>query len=157
MNMSSIIALVLVIIVILMWVWHKRGGTATENFAYSDPRIKPGPKYSTWIDPKFIQSTWPGPPETVVGFHFTNWCGFCKSMKPIWERVKKRLSTPGSKIKFVENDEEKNSTPSIDSVPAIIMYRDGVMHKYDGTQDEEKLIQWILTVTHERNYLFPLK
>ena len=81
----------------------------------------------------------------VVGFHYTNWCGYCQLMKPVWEQVKQNLSCGDySGIILLENDETKNPTPGVDSYPTIIRYQNGSARKYKGHADYQELRTWIL-------------
>lgn len=87
-----------------------------------------------------------GKDSIVVGLHYTNWCGYCKRMKPIWEKLKKEFNTPEySGITMIENDEEKAPTPGIDHYPTIYKYRGGKMREYKGLADYDQLRTFILT------------
>jgi thioredoxin 1 len=81
--------------------------------------------------------------EDVIRLHYTNWCGFCKKMKPVWEQVKNEL---GGKVNMVEIDEEVAKTPGIQGYPTIIKNRAGkAAEKYSGEIDAQKLKQFILS------------
>jgi len=93
--------------------------------------------------------SWPGPKTMIVGFHYTDWCGYCKRMKPTWDAVKsKLLSNPANKIVFVENNEESNPTEGINAFPTIIKYQNGIADIYRGNADPDRLSQWIMSVSH---------
>lgn len=74
----------------------------------------------------------------VVTLHYTNWCGACRMMKPVWNELKQ---TPG--YKFVEIDEDKTPTKWIKGYPTIYLYRDGNLHEYPGGADLAKLREFI--------------
>ena len=74
----------------------------------------------------------------IVVLHYTNWCGWCKKMKPIWEKVK--AANPN--MTFQEVDEDKAKNPWIKSYPTILLYTNKV-HKYEGGPDFEKLNAWV--------------
>jgi len=76
----------------------------------------------------------------TVTLHYTEWCSFCKKMKPVWQQVKNDL---GGQVRFIEVDEDKNPTPGITGYPTIVKY-DGNYSRYSGEADARKLKQWIL-------------
>ncbi len=78
-----------------------------------------------------------------VTLHYTNWCGACKLMKPVWARVKVALA--GSNITFAELDEDTAKTPGIDGYPTIILVDEfGHAHQYPYDADFERLRNWII-------------
>lgn len=125
--------------------WKSKAFRAFErNFAIEnmigDPNMVPKP----------IRSYYKSLPESeskiTVGLHYTNWCPYCKKMKPVWEAVKSNLS--GDRFKqlvMFENDEEINPTPGVTSYPTIIKYRGGKAREYKGVADYEQLRTWILS------------
>lgn len=108
-----------------------------------DPNVVPGPivsYYRTLTKEQF------GENHTVVGLHYTDWCGYCKLMKPIWYELKKELSgNPDySALVMVENDEQAKPTPGITGYPTIVKYVGGKARIYDGRADKDQLRQFIL-------------
>jgi thiol-disulfide isomerase/thioredoxin len=78
-----------------------------------------------------------------VTLHYTQWCGYCKNMKPIWEQVK--LATAASGILFNEIDEDVARTPGVTGYPTIIMLNErGERSKYDGPADFATLRAWVV-------------
>lgn len=87
-----------------------------------------------------------GKDAIIVGLHYTDWCHYCKLMKPIWFRVKRNLeSGPYSAVKMVEVNEDETPTRGINGYPTIIKYRGGKARKYDGLADYNQLREWILS------------
>ncbi|QJX70862.1 hypothetical protein F-liban_93 [Faustovirus] len=80
----------------------------------------------------------------TVMMYYTNWCGYCKQMKPIWEAVKIRMKQEDDTIIFNENNEEKSPTPGISAYPTIFVYVDRVAYRYEGGPDAERLYNFIL-------------
>lgn len=79
-----------------------------------------------------------------VTLHYTNWCHYCKLMKPVWSRVKKY--TEGSGIVYAEVDEDINRTAGIYSYPTIMMTDEyGRVAQYPGGADFESLRAWVLS------------
>lgn len=83
----------------------------------------------------------------VVTLYYTNWCHYCKLMKPVWAQVKLNLAPNG--IVFAENDEEKNRTEGITGYPTILMVDEyGKKYKYEGGANAALLTSWILSPNH---------
>lgn len=81
----------------------------------------------------------------VVGLHYVDWCGYCKRMKPVWDKLKNDLSTTEySGVVMIENDEEAKPTPGVDSYPTIYKMRNGKMQKYKGRADYSQLREFVL-------------
>lgn len=87
-----------------------------------------------------------GENSLVVGLHYTEWCGYCKRMKPVWAQVRKNIeSNPDlSGVKFIEIDEDKTPTAGITSYPTIIRYKDGRAREYKGVADYDIIRSFIL-------------
>lgn len=114
------------------------GGESMANWVNNE--ISPEPVYS------YYSSNYSNMPKSIIGFHYTNWCGYCKRMWPIWNKVKSNLE---GKVMFIENEESPgNKTPGVTSYPTIISYRNGVANKYTGGYDYEQLRTWILKAVH---------
>lgn len=87
-----------------------------------------------------------GQHSIVVTLHYTDWCSYCKRMKPVWEKVKQSLSGPQySGITFVENDEDKFPTVGVESYPTIVKLREGKARKYLGRADFDQIRKFILS------------
>lgn len=86
---------------------------------------------------KFVNST------RTVTLHYTNWCHYCKQMKPVWNAVKS--STLANGIVFREVDEDVAKTPGITGYPTILMVDEhGKTSQYNGGSDMVSLRNWIL-------------
>jgi thiol-disulfide isomerase/thioredoxin len=85
-----------------------------------------------------------GKPTIVL--YKTEWCGFCKSMKPVFEKVKTDSANTGIIFKIVDCDEVK--VPFVNSYPTII-YTDtaGKSFKYSGRADYQQLLKFVLSPT----------
>jgi thiol-disulfide isomerase/thioredoxin len=80
-----------------------------------------------------------------VYLHYTNWCGACKSMKPVWDQVK---SSAGG-VTFIEVDEDKAKNEWVRGYPTIIMVNErGQRIQYDGGANYGTLLRWVLSPVH---------
>lgn len=76
----------------------------------------------------------------VIDFYAT-WCGPCKAMEPVIEKAAK---TYAGKIKFYRVDVDKNQEWSnylgISSIPTLVIYKNGGIHKVEtGYKDYGQL------------------
>lgn len=83
----------------------------------------------------------------TVTLYYTNWCKFCKIMKPVWQQVKDRAAHSG--IVFVEIDGDKQKTPGVTSYPTIMMIVDGKSYKYGGKADYQQLWRFVMNIKPE--------
>lgn len=89
---------------------------------------------------EIIQSDQP----TLVDF-YAEWCGPCKMMKPILEKVKQDL---GSKAKIITVDVDRNQAAAnvfkIRGVPTLILFKKGeVVWRQSGVVAAERLKELI--------------
>lgn len=80
----------------------------------------------------------------LVDFHAT-WCGPCKMLSPIIQRVAKKV---GDSVRVVKIDVDKNqslaNTLSVRGVPTIILYKDGKqVWRQSGVVQERDLLKII--------------
>ncbi len=90
----------------------------------------------------FTYEKFTGP--TIITFYYTNWCGHCKVMKPVWNEVKASVGW-SSNIVFNESDEDKNKTPGITGYPTIKKQSGIYTTQYSGGPDVAQLQAWILS------------
>lgn len=79
---------------------------------------------------------------TLVDFYAT-WCGPCKAMHPVLERLKELL---GGNIRILKLDVDRNSALAaeygIQSVPTLMLFRSGnVLWRQSGAMSVEDLKQ----------------
>ena len=79
---------------------------------------------------------------TLVDFYAT-WCGPCKAMHPVLERLKEQL---GGHIRILKLDVDRNSALAaeygIQSVPTLMLFRSGnVLWRQSGAMSVEDLRQ----------------
>jgi thiol-disulfide isomerase/thioredoxin len=113
--------LVVAIIIVLILVWYFRKDKIVET-----------------MYPRLINQS------RTVTLHYTNWCGACKMMKPVWNDVIMKTKNQG--IVFVEVDEDIAQTPGIEGYPTIrCLDRNGRTYQYPGGPDFESLLTWVVS------------
>jgi thioredoxin 1 len=80
-------------------------------------------------------------PLVLVDFHAT-WCGPCKMLSPIIERVAKKT---GDNVRIVKIDVDKNQplagSLGVRGVPTLILYKDGEkVWRQSGVVQERELL-----------------
>lgn len=81
---------------------------------------------------------------TLVDF-FATWCGPCKMMNPIIEKVKNDLGDEVTVLKIdVDNNKEVSIKYGIRSVPTLILFKDGeIVWRQSGIVQTKNLIEKI--------------
>ena len=78
----------------------------------------------------------------VITMYSVSWCGHCRTMKPIWDAVKRDMPH----IVFEEIDGDKTKDPIVRGYPTIIASVRGVQKKYYGDPNYDSLKNWIAKI-----------
>ena len=99
-------------------------------------------KYETLIDSDKL---------VLVDF-FAEWCGPCKTMKPILEDVKRKIGSCAEVIAVDVDKEEKLSAKyKIQSVPTLILFHKGeVLWRKSGVTTSEMLVETVTKFSKEK-------
>lgn len=111
--------------------------------------------------------------STVVCKIYAEWCGHCRDLEPIWEKVKKQMRSEvgNDKVKFIEIEQTKgrigkehNGTKTLDQevdelnselgtvgenvikaegFPTIAKTCNGKTDRYEGERSVKAIIAWI--------------
>ncbi len=90
-----------------------------------------------------------GTSPIIIRYHYTNWCPFCRSMKPLWGKLKEELKA--GNYTFEEYDEDVTKSQNINSYPTIMKYYNGRAFKYPGGLDYNQLRLWATSVSTTAN------
>ncbi len=82
-------------------------------------------------------------PDLIIGFHYANWCIYCKDMKSKWGEILSGVRKEN--IAVIAINEERNRNPIITTIPTIIMYnvKTGLAEKYYGKSKPKKILKWV--------------
>ena len=78
---------------------------------------------------------------------YADWCGHCKTIKPVWDDAATEINTDGNKMIKVncgggtDHDKEIMEKYSIDGYPTIIVFEDGSATPYSGKRTKEDFIK----------------
>lgn len=81
---------------------------------------------------------------TEITLYYANWCGHCKTFKPIWEKLTNIFEKNGIKYEAFEESENKDiiEKNGINSFPTIIIIKDGKKEEYAGQRTMEAILSY---------------
>ncbi len=83
---------------------------------------------------------------TKVTLYYANWCGHCKTFKPVWNSLKPYFDKYN--IQYQEFEEEVNNdiikNNKIEGFPTIVIEKNGVKYDYNGERSVDGLIRELI-------------
>lgn len=81
--------------------------------------------------------------KPVLVDFYADWCGPCKTMKPILEQVKQKVGEDATIIKIdVDRNKAVAQTYNITGIPTLIIFQDGVIKwRQSGVVPASQIIQ----------------
>ena len=75
---------------------------------------------------------------------FATWCGPCKMLAPVIEEIaKEREDIKVCKVN-VDEEQELSAAFSVNSIPMLVMLKDGEVQKTSlGFMPKDKILQWL--------------
>ena len=80
---------------------------------------------------------------------YADWCGHCKSFKPIWNKFKEKYQNVLD-IREVNTDSDKTIMKNlgVNGFPTVIMLENGVKHDFNGPRTLEGLEKFTKNVVN---------
>jgi len=79
-----------------------------------------------------------------IVLYYATWCGPCKMLKPVLEKIDKELNEVNFGRIDIDEYREQAKEVLIKSVPTVLLYKDGKeVDRKMGYQPKEKLLGWI--------------
>ena len=86
-------------------------------------------------------------PEKTLVLFYAEWCGHCKTLKPIWDDTAKIANAKEKRMLKVdvggESDEEKALLKkyNIDGFPTVMIFQSGNGKPYEGEKTKDTLLK----------------
>lgn len=85
---------------------------------------------------------------TKISLYYADWCGHCKSFKPIWDGLKKVFDKNNIKYEEFEDskDDEVMLRDNIEAYPTIMIENNSGKYQYNGGRDADSILREFFTM-----------
>ena len=88
---------------------------------------------------------------TKISLYYADWCGHCKSFKPVWDGLKKVFDKNNIEYEEFEDskDDEVMLRDNIEAYPTIMIENNSGKYQYNGGRDADSILREFLLCNKE--------
>jgi len=84
--------------------------------------------------------------DKLLVLFYADWCGHCKTVKPVWKEASKKANEDGTKMIMVNVGNKTHEEQAlidkyeIDGFPTILLFQNGSHEQYTGKRDLDSFL-----------------